>query len=331
MQQKPKNELIASDGSGNLTTTSSLSYDESQRILRDTVWKQLAKLTLTQALDKWLSGLPPHTMINYRSAFRGLSSRGLVNLALSVQQFSLLNHEAIVDEIKLIKDWRESTRQARAAAYISFTGFLQRRTQGIVRKAAANREGVNKTFFKVRDKVKTSPLNQRQTTHFLRELEKLNKRDALIAKLILQGGKRKTEVLSLQVDQIDFDNLRIIFDQTKTRGAEKKTVINYPEHIMEELRELVGDRQGFVFISRNSRPLSSTQIDRNFVKAGRKAGIGFKVTPHVLRVTLVTRLKELRVQDTDIMKITGHANPAQLSSYDKSDLHDNASLYHHFV
>ena len=34
---------------------------------------------------------------------------------------------------------------------------------------------------------------------------------------------------------------------------------------------------------------------------------------------------------SDIMKITGHANPAQLASYDKTDLADNATLYHHFV
>ncbi|MBT6610525.1 MAG: site-specific integrase, partial [Deltaproteobacteria bacterium] len=76
---------------------------------------------------------------------------------------------------------------------------------------------------------------------------------------------------------------------------------------------------------------SPFQIDRNFLKAGKRAQIPFRVTPHVLRVTLVTRLKELKVQDSDIMKITGHANPAQLSSYDKTELSDNATLYHHFV
>jgi integrase/recombinase XerD len=331
MKAKSTNEIILVSDNEISDSLSNVSYEFSRNQVNESIWKQLAKLSVSDALEKWFSGLPPRTLINYRSGFRRLSALKLINPSLSVQQFSLVNHEAVVDEIKLAKEWSESTKQARAAAYISFTGFLQRRTQGIVRKAAANKEGVNKTFFKVRDKVKTHPLNQRQTGQFLREMEKLNPRDSLIAKLILQGGKRKSEVLSLQVEQIDFDNKRIHFDQTKTRGVIKKTIINYPEHIIAELREFIGEREGTVFVTRNEKPVSPTQIDRNFSAAGRNAGIAFKVTPHVLRVTLVTRLKELKVQDTDIMKITGHANPAQLSSYDKSDLFDNASLYHHFV
>jgi integrase len=100
---------------------------------------------------------------------------------------------------------------------------------------------------------------------------------------------------------------------------------------MHELQAYIQERKGLVFVTRNNKPIAVTQIDRNFIKAGIMAGIPFRVTPHVLRVTLVTRLKELKIQDSDIMKITGHASPAQLASYDKSDLGNNASLYHHFV
>ncbi len=308
-----------------------LTYQQARSSLNESIWNQLAEINLEEALEKWLSGLGKNTRINYQTAFKKLKERDLVNPALSIQGFSLVNHEVIVDEIKLAKGWSEATKQARAAAYISFTGFLQRRTQGIVRKAVTNKEGANKTFFKIREKVTTNALNQAQTRRFLHELEALNKRDALVAKLMLQGGKRKTEVLSLQITDIDFNNRQISFIQSKTRGMSKKTMVNYPDHIMQELMEYTINRKGYVFITRNHKPLAVNQIDRNFVKAGIKAGISFRVTPHVLRVTLVTRLKELQVQDTDIMKITGHANPGQLASYDKSDMGNNASLYHHFV
>jgi len=312
-------------------TTLAGSFNQARSARTEATWQQLAGYNIKDALDIWLLTLQPLTRMNYRSGFKRLSDLNIIDVHLSLQQFSLINHEAVIDEIKLIPGWSEATRQARAAAYISFTGFLHRRTQGIIHKAVTNNEGTNKTFYKIRDKVKTNALTQLETRRFLDELAGINVRDALIAKLILQGGKRKTEVLSLKMDQIDFDSLTIRYHQTKTRGMVKLTVINYPPHIMQELREYTADRSGFVFVTRNGKRVMARQIDRNFIKAGNRAGIRFRVTPHVLRVTLVTRLKELRVQDSDIMKITGHANPAQLSSYDKSDLSENATLYHHFV
>ncbi len=307
------------------------SYEQARYAKSETIWKQLGETSVESALNYWLGTLGHLTRINYRAGIKRLTELNLVDSGLTLQQFSLLNHESVVDEIKMVEQWSEATRQARAAAYISFTGFLQRRTQGVINKAVTSKEGTNKTFFKIRDKVKTNALSRDQTRQFIMEIERINPRDALIAKLLLQGGKRKEEVLSLQVEDVDFSENRISFKQTKTRGMEKVTVINYPDHIMGELRRYVEDRNGFVFVTRNSRKIAAFQIDRNFLKAGRQAGIPFRVTPHVLRVTLVTRLKELKIQDTDIMKITGHASPAQLSSYDKSDLADNATLYHSFV
>lgn len=306
-------------------------FEEVRSARTESMWQQLGELSVADALDAWYETLKQLTRTNYHSGFRQLAEMNLIDPFQTLQQFSLVNHEAVVDEVKLVHHWSEATRQARAAAYISFTGFLQRRTKGIISKAVTSKEGVSKTFFKVRDKVKTNALSQAQTRRFLTEIEKINHRDALISKLLLQGGKRKTEVLELRTDQIDFEAGTIRFIQTKTRGAEKVTVINYPEHIMSELKAYLGDRTGLAFVTRNGRRIAAYQLDRNFLKAGRRAGILFRVTPHVLRVTLVTRLKELRIQDTDIMKITGHANPAQLSSYDKTDQSDNATLYHHFV
>lgn len=306
-------------------------YRQTREAKEETIWQQMSGISLEDALIEWLRSLEGLTMKNYLSAFSRLTEEDLIDPHVSLQQFSMVNHEQIIDNIKLVPFWTEATKQARAAAYISFTGFLQRRTQGMISKAIPNKEGTNKTFFKIRDKVKTKALSREQTKVFLEAIQKINSRDALIAKLLIQGGKRKGEVLGLQVESVDFDENRINFKQTKTRGMEKVTVINFPEYLMNELRQYIGNRSGFVFITRNGKRICPYQIDRNFIKAGLNADIPFRVTPHVLRVTLVTRLKELKIQDTDIMKITGHANPAQLSSYDKSDMADNATLYHHFV
>jgi len=175
-------------------------YREAKQFKDESVWQRLAELTVWQAVELWLVTLKRLTAKNYLAGFRRLVELKLVDTGMTLQQFSLVNHEAVVDTIKTQPGWSEATRQARAAAYITFTGFLQRRTQGVISKAVTNKEGNSKTFFKVREKVKTEALSQLQSRLFLQAIEAINRRDALIAKLLLQGGKRKSEVLDLRVD-----------------------------------------------------------------------------------------------------------------------------------
>lgn len=68
-----------------------------------------------------------------------------------------------------------------------------------------------------------------------------------------------------------------------------------------------------------------TRIAYTFALAGKKAAIPFKVTPHVLRASTVTYLKQQGFQDSDIMKVTGHASAGMVCAYDKSSQESNAS------
>ena len=244
---------------------------------------------------------------------------------MTLQAFALVNHEAVIDRIKLIHEWTECTRQSRAACYISFTRFLDRRSQGMIKRAQPNREGHSKTFFKVYDKVKTLAMTQSQWVLFLENLEEFSPRECLIAKLILQGGKRANEVLSLQTQHIDWARGKIVFEQSKTKGMKKSTVITYPQSVLDKLKAYLGDRSGIVFITRTGKPIMMTRLAQTFAKAGKIAGIPFKVTPHVLRTSTVTYLKQQGFQDTDIMKVTGHASSAMVCAYDKTAQEVNAS------
>ena len=300
-------------------------YEQAKAFQTNVIWKKLDEITLEEALSHWLSTLSHRTQINYRSGIRKLIEFGLLNPLMSLQAFALTNHEAVIDRIKLIQDWAESSRQSRAACYISFTGFLQRRLQGVVKKALPNKEGSSKTFFRIGEKVKTSAMTQAQWIAFFKELEKINPRDCLIGKVILQGGKRVNEVLSLQIHQIDWERCEITFPQSKMKGVYKETVITYSESIMKRLREHIGERKGHVFITRFGKPVMINQVAVTFAKAGKEAGIPFKITPHVLRASAVTYLKQQGFQDSDIMRVTGHASSEMVYAYDKSARSDNAS------
>ena len=302
-----------------------LSFEQAQSLKSQVVWQRLEQLTVDTAITEWLQTLSERTRINYTSGMRRLAERGLLNPLLNLQAFALSNHEAVIDGIKLVSDWSECTRQARAACYISFTTFLSRRMQGVIKKATPSKEGNSKTFYRVHEKVKSQAMTQGQWLRFFQALEGINPRDCLIAKIILQGGKRVNEVLSLRTDQIDWTLREITFKQSKTKGAHKETVITYSESLMAILREYIGDRQGHVFVSSSLSPVMITQLASTFKRAGERAGIPFKVTPHVLRASAVTYLKQQGFSDSDIMGVTGHASSQMVYAYDKSSRADNAS------
>lgn len=307
------------------------SYEEAKKSQSNWIWQQLEKISVQEAVEVWLSTLSERTRNNYRSGIRRLAELGLFDPLMTLQAFALVNHEAIVDQIKLASHWTECTKQARAACYISFTGFLYRRTKGIIPRALSSREGHGKTFFKVYDKVKTAAMSQAQWCVFLEELQKISTRECLIAKVMLQGGKRVREVLALETNQIRWDRRKIEFSQSKMKGMKKVTVITYPKTVMEKLKEYVGEREGRVFVTRTGKAVQLNRLTGTFSKAGRNAGIPFKVTPHVLRTSTVTYLKQQGFQDSDIMKVTGHSSASMVASYDKTSQEINATEKIHLV
>ncbi|WP_231919489.1 tyrosine-type recombinase/integrase [Simkania negevensis] len=300
-------------------------YEEAKKSQSNWIWKQLELINIQEAVEVWLWTLSERTRSNYKSGLRRLAELGLFDSLMTLQTFALVNHEVIVDQIKSVSHWSECTRQARAAGYISFTGFLHRRSRGLIPKALANREGLGKTFFKVYDKVKTAAMSQSQWTGFLEALEEISPRECLIAKLMLQGGKRISEVLSLQIEQIRWDRRKIVFEQSKARGMKKTTVITFPQTVIDKLKQYVNERERRVFVTRTGKPVMVNRVAHMFKKAGKKSGVPFKITPHVLRASTVTYLKQQGFQDSDIMKVTGHASAVMVNAYDKTAQEYNAT------
>lgn len=322
--------LVVEHQPASLAVSLTRTYEQATSLKNNYLWDQLSKITVWEALEQWIATLSPLTAKNYRSGVRQLIERRYLHPEMPLQAFSIVNSDAIVDRIKKesipgAETWSECTRQARAACYISFTRFLSRRSGGMIKKALPCREGMDKTFYKVRDKVDSEAMTQAQWSAFLEALSKINPRDCLIAKIVLQGGKRINEVLFLTTDRISWTDSTISFAQSKTKGVKRYTIITYPKTIMDMLKAYIGGRTGLVFVTSTGGKIDRNQMAITFEKAGIAARIPFKVTPHVLRASTVTYLKQQGFSDSDIMKITGHASAEMVNAYDKSDRADNAS------
>lgn len=326
--------------------TSAISQSSYRKILeakQEILWNKLQYICVGEAIDEWLSTIQnPCTRKSYQNSMKELIERNFLDPQMSLQFFSLLSPERVIDRLKtspiFINDkhgqlphqqWSIRTREARISCFLAFTRYLSRKTEGIIRRGVPSKEGIEKTFSPKPRKVKTEALTRSQLIPFFEELEKINPRDAMIAKLCLHGAKRINEVLCLKTDQIDYEKRQITFQQSKSKIADDFTIISFEKTsartFLEELKMYIGGRTGFVFVTSNSRPLQKTQVDRNFAKAGKRAGIAFRVSPHNLRATAVTLWKEDGFSDSLIMHATGHASSAMVNCYDRSDIANNVT------
>lgn len=302
---------------------------------------------LQNLINRWLDSLRPNTGRNYRYYIGKLIQLEIIpiknskNELYTVGEFNLRSHNSWIDYIKKIERFSqdqkektsESTKQVYAAVYISLTRYLERISHGWFRPAIPSSSASNPTFFKVHDKCRTDALTLSEWHKFIHELDKINRRDSLIARCLFQGAKRITEALSLTVDQIKFDNRIIYFKQSKTGGTEKIIPITYPEHFMKELKKYITETDPirnsrgtkYVFISLNGDPINRDRFNYIFKKASAAAGIIKKMSPHVLRATYVTLTKGQGYESSEIMKITGHTSLAMLNAYDKTSDEDNLS------
>ncbi|WP_100933925.1 tyrosine-type recombinase/integrase [Candidatus Chlamydia corallus] len=310
-------------------STNTLTHSQATQAKVEYIWNELKKVTLREAVFIWISSLNAHTARSYKGSILALSRIGLLSLDISLQEFSMVNHNVIIDTIKRIPSkiasWCEGTKQVRAACYISLTKFLNRETAGLIPIAQPSQQETNKTFYKVRDLVKTNAMEDLQKQAFLEQLKSINYRDWMIALTILQGAKRVNEVLNLTIDKISFQDGTISFSQTKNKGLEKTTIITYPQWFMNKLSDYINFRSGLLFVTKKNKAVGLKQIANTFAKAGKLANISFKVTPHVLRATAVTEYKRLGCSDSDIMKVTGHSSSKMIYAYDKSRRSENAS------
>ena len=293
------------------------SYSEVVQSKQDKLFNDLQGITIKQSILAFLSSFDNQlTQKNYQSALNQLVKFGLIQDSASLQTFALINHNNVIDQIKLIPGLSEASKQARAAAYISLTSFLSRQTEGMIKKAIPTKEKGKKTFKQVRDKVLSEALSEVEYKTFFSALQLIDKEVYLIALLLLHGSKRRSEVLSLKIDQINFDQNQINFIQSKV-DFEKVVTITFPQNIMNLLKMQTEGKTGKVF------SVNDMQLCRKFDKASKV--INLKVTPHMLRSTSITILREKGYSYQDIKKVSGHSSTAMVEKYDKEEQSINLS------
>lgn len=120
----------------------------------------------------------------------------------------------ILEQISLqikAKECTEATKQARAAMFLSFTGYLARLSNNAITKAVIQKQGASRTFAHKREKTNATLFTQEQLAKFFKALRDLGDEKYFFAYIQLQGARRVSEVARLKIHDICFETNRMLF------------------------------------------------------------------------------------------------------------------------
>jgi integrase/recombinase XerD len=149
---------------------------------------------------------------------------------------------------------------------------------------------------------------------------------------LLSTGMRISEVLSLNRDSIDFERKEAVI---VGKGGKTRNVF-FSEDALRWIRRYLGRRQDsdpalFVTYGENPNRLSRGDIPRFLKAAGKLAGLNKRVTPHLLRHTFCTNLRNNGADISLIRELAGHQDIQTTVRYylgtDKQVLKDAVAKY----
>ncbi len=135
-----------------------------------------------------------------------------------------------------------------------------------------------------------------------------NRRNKLILKFIYSTGVRVSELVNLKKEDV---NLKEKIGVVKAgKGKKDRVIILSKEWVKEYLKWAKKNKikSNFLFSKKNGKPLSTDTIQRIIKKAGAKAGISKKISPHTLRHSFATHLLESGENIRNIQELLGHSN-----------------------
>jgi site-specific recombinase XerD len=136
--------------------------------------------------------------------------------------------------------------------------------------------------------------------------------------LMVATGVRVSEVVSIRCRDIDLPGRSV---RIMGKGSRERQVFLPNDWIRDLTRAYVTTREalsighGHLLFDRRGGALTATAMRLRVVKAARAAGLGARVTPHMLRHTAATQLIEAGVDIRYIQRLLGHASLSTTEIY----------------
>jgi integrase/recombinase XerC len=214
--------------------------------------------------------------------------------------------------------------------------------RGIVKASIARKLSAIRSFYRylVREKiVSTNPIEKvsspkldRRLPSFLtlEEVEQLlnapdlstplGQRDRALLELLYASGLRVSELVSLELEQIDLDTNEI---RVWGKGSKERVVLMgkpaaeaLKNYLSQSRPKLLGERKSkTLFLNRYGQRLPERSVQKILQQYTKKSGIGKKVHPHMLRHTFATHLLDGGADLRVVQELLGHARLSSTQIY----------------
>ncbi len=214
--------------------------------------------------------------------------------------------------------------------------------RGLVKASIARKLSAIRSFYRYllrEEMISTSPVAttsspklDRRLPAFLtvEEVEKLleapdlstpqGQRDRALLELLYASGLRVSELVSLNLEQVDLDSREI---RVWGKGAKERiTLMGKPAaralsaYLSQGRPELLGEKRSrALFLNRYGERLTERTVQKILDDYATKVGIGKKVHPHMLRHTFATHLLDGGADLRVVQELLGHANLSSTQIY----------------
>ena len=145
-------------------------------------------------------------------------------------------------------------------------------------------------------------------------------RDQAILEVLYGTGLRVTEIIRINMNDVDFDEgeIKVLGKGSKERivlfGSHAGTALH---HYIRNARPklLNGKKSAALFINRRGSRFTPRSVERMIVRYSQKAGINKKVTPHTLRHSFATHLLSGGADLRMVQELLGHVSLSTTQVY----------------
>jgi integrase/recombinase XerC len=163
-------------------------------------------------------------------------------------------------------------------------------------------------------------------------------RDRAIMELIYSTGIRVSELVSRNMDDLDFATGML---RVKGKGS-KERIVPFGNAAAEALQAWFGQRDPLItdrikrgheperlalFLNSRGTRLTTRSVERLVAAYGQRAGIGVRVTPHALRHSFATHLLEMGLDMRTVQELLGHVSLSTTQKYTHLNMEHLTRVY----
>ena len=245
-----------------------------------------------------------------------LNGAGNGNGPWGAVDLNLLNE--YISDLRNRKGYRDTTTARKVAAIKSFFGFLA--DNGEIGEDPTDSLGSPRV-----GRALPKCLSQEQVQLLLSEAGKAgtpeSERDATILELLYATGLRVTELVSLNVQDLDLQESYI---RCWGKGSRERIVYLYPqatdglkEYLGGARRILLGNHkeEPALFVNHRGERLTRQWVWNILKTYGKKVGVEERITPHTLRHSFATHLLENGASLRHVQELLGHSSISTTQVY----------------